>query len=179
MGKMGNDFNSIAYTLMFNKKRPYNSAYMTSFFKMQEASHSWEQNTRSSLCNWIQWVASIRTNGLFPSHMAYVYLTENKQSLIPCCTSFKRTNIYYLQIRQLQKHKAPATGLIHKFSPWFILGALLHAWTCIFQTHHKILNFGSRVIRLYNKEKSNKQPTNMSALCVYIHTECPKMNTVI
>jgi hypothetical protein len=27
--------------------------------------------------------------------MAYVYLTENKQSLIPYCTSFKRTNIFY------------------------------------------------------------------------------------
>jgi len=42
-----------------------------------------------------------------------------------------------------------------------------------------MLNFGFKVIRLYNKEKSNKQPTNMSALCVYIHTVCPKMNTVI
>jgi len=33
------------------KKRTHNPAYMTSFFKMQETSHSWEQNIRSSLCN--------------------------------------------------------------------------------------------------------------------------------
>jgi len=177
---MGKDFNSITYALIFNKKRPHNPAHIISFFKMQEASHSWEQNTRSSLCNWIHWVASIRTNGLFPPHMAYVYLTENIQSLIPYCTSFKWTNIYYLQIQcQLQSTRHQQLGTFIIFSPWFILGALLHAWTCIFQTHHIILNFGFRVIRLYNKEKSNKQPTNMSALCVYIHTECPKMYTVI
>lgn len=120
---MGKDFNSIAYTLMVNKKRPHNPAYMTSFFKMQEASHSWEQNTRSNLCNWIQWVASIRTNGVFPSHMAYVYLTENKQSLIPYCTSFKRTNILSTNTMSATKHKAPATGHIHNILP------MIHTWS--------------------------------------------------